>query len=820
MSLPKRYRPATTEPELVQEWEKSCVYHFDPDSERPIFSVDTPPPTVSGELHLGHVYSYSHADFIARFWRMKGHNVFYPIGFDDNGLPTERLVERELEIHARTVGRKTFTERCLEVSERAEEDYRALWKRLGLSFDWRYSYRTIDEHSRRAAQESFLRLYVDGRAYRRRAPTIWCPNCETAIAQAEVDDLELATEFVTVAFRLEDATLPIATTRPELLSACVAVFVHPDDERAATLVGEEVTVPLYGQRVPILADGLVDPEKGSGVVMCCTFGDTTDVEWWYRYDLPLVEAIDRRGEMTAVAGEMAGMPAADARRHIIELLDDAGALLDRKSINHMVRVHERDDMPVEYLVTNQWFVHVLDRKQELLEFGERVVWHPEHMQHRYRSWVENLSWDWGISRQRYFGVPFPVWYCNDCGAIVPADSERLPIDPTEDDAPTCPECGGGSLTPEQDVMDTWATSSLSPAIAGRWLRDPDLFQRLRPYSMRPQAHEIIRTWAFYTMVKSLYHFDEIPWTDVVISGWGLAPEGNQKISKSRGGGPMSPLEMISRYSADAVRYWAASTGLGRDTVISEEKVEAGTRLVTKLWNVARFSQRFMAEMTGDYSAVEGELTAADRWILAATDRTVRAATRHFEDFDYAAARSDTEAFFWNDLADNYLEFAKGRLYNENAPGHAAAVFALGYALRMVLKLLAPILPFVTEEIHRRLFATPHESSIHRARWPRPRESGGDDDTTLRTGEIMVDIATAVRRYKTANQIALGTPLLRLQVAAKDEAVRDRLRSGAADLKSVTRAEDVAFVAAPDGDLVLLDRAGAVWVAVAAPEPEG
>ncbi|MFQ5616337.1 MAG: valine--tRNA ligase, partial [Anaerolineales bacterium] len=676
--IPKRYNPKTSEPRLQQHWQAQGTYHFNPNSDAPVYSIDTPPPTVSGRLHLGHVYSYSHADFIARYRRMRGDNVYYPMGYDDNGLPTGRLVERALGVSAREIGRQTFIEKCLQISEDAEKDYEALWQRLGLSIDWRYTYRTIDDHSRRASQVSFIDLYKKGLAYRREAPTIWCPECQTAIAQAELNDLERQSEFVTLDFRLENGeSLPIATTRPELLPACVAIFVHPDDASFTRLIGKQAAVPLFGQRVPILADPAADPKKGTGVVMCCTFGDQTDVAWWKTHKLPLVEAIGRDGKMTPAAGGFAGEHLTAARRRVVAALEEGGFLLGRQPTKQSVRVHERCDTPVEYIITRQWFIRVLDHKTRFLEAGAQVNWHPAHTQARYRAWVENLNWDWCISRQRYFGIPFPVWYCQECGETVLADETQLPVDSLSEQPPHPCRCGAASFTPESDVMDTWATSSLTPQIVGGWLSNPALYKKVFPFSLRPQAHEIIRTWAFDTLVKSQFHFDALPWKDVLISGWGIAGEGMGKISKSRGGGPMPPMEMIETYSADAVRYWAASTSPGKDAIISEGKIRIGAKLVTKLWNVARFASRFLDDYipATRHAPPATRLTPADRWILSTTQRLIRRATGLFDDYEYAAAKSATETFFWN-LADNYLEMAKQRLYDPASPGHESARYTL------------------------------------------------------------------------------------------------------------------------------------------------
>lgn len=817
MNMPKRYNPKTAEPEVQDQWQVSGVYDYDPQGEAPVYSIDTPPATVSGKLHLGHVYSYSHADFVARFWRMNGHNVFYPMGFDDNGLPTERLVERIQGISARDIGRAAFIEKCLAVSEEAEKEYRQLWTRLGLSIDWRYTYRTIDDHSRRLAQHSFLDLLDKGLAYRKKAPAIWCPECQTAIAQAELDDLDRDTTFYTLAFELENGqTLPIATTRPELLPACVAVFVHPDDGRLAQLAGRQVRVPLFGQTVPILADPGADPQKGTGAVMCCTFGDTADVQWWHTHNLPLLQAIARDGRMTQAAAPFQDLEIGEARRKIIEGLAKNDQLLERQPVSQSVRVHERCDTPVEYIVTEQWFVRLLDYKADFLAAGEQVTWHPPFMGTRYRQWVENLNWDWGISRQRYYGVPFPVWYCDQCGMIITASEKELPLDPlSQQPGKPCPTCGGESFTAEGDVMDTWATSSLSPQIVSRWPDDPELYERVYPFTCRPQAHEIIRTWAFYTIVKSFFHFNAVPWSNAVISGWALAPAGKAKLSKSRGGGSVAPLEMIEDYSADAVRYWAASTGLGKDAVISEERIQAGAKLATKLWNVARFSGRFLQEYdpAGADTLAPEALSAADRWILARTHALIQRCTQLWQNYDYATAKSEVEIFFWRDLADNYLEMVKKRLYEDIGAGGAR--FALYETLLATIKLLAPIMPHVTERIYQGLFAgTDGASSIHRARWPQ-MEAQWLDDTAVTLGDTLVAIATAVRRYKSENNLSLGAELAELQLATADPLLASGLRGAATDLSSITRAGKIRVGGTIDAGLDTVAITGQVHIAISA-----
>jgi valyl-tRNA synthetase len=787
MPLEKRYNPAVVEPHLVERWEAEGTYRFSRDADAPVFSIDTPPLTASGYMHLGHAYSYSHADFIARYKRMNGYNVFYPMGYDDNGLPTERLVERRLGIKAQDVGRSAFIAHCLQTSDELEREYEAVWRRLALSIDWRYTYRTIDRPARRTSQLSFVDLYDKGLAYRRKAPVIWCPECRTAIAQAEENDLHRETEFVTLPFTLASGeTIPIATTRPELLAACVAVFVHPEDSRYHRLAGHTAIVPLYGQGVPILEDERADPSKGTGAVMCCTFGDNTDVEWWYVHHLPLIEAIGPDGRMTAVTGSLAGLPVARAREAVKRELQEAGLLLGRQPTEGTIRVHERCDTPVEFIVTPQWFIAVLDESARFIATGTEIAWHPPHMEARYREWIENMHWDWLISRQRYFGVPFPVWYCEACGEIRTAPRDSLPVDPTES-APEEPcACGETRCQPEVDVMDTWATSSMSPQIAGRMLDDPELYSAVFPFTLRPQAHEIIRTWVFDTVVKSRYNFDAVPWSDILISGWGLAAEGAGKISKSRGGGPMAPLEMVQRYSADAVRYWAGSTGPGKDAIISEEKIAAGAKLATKLWNVARLAERWVAGYQPPRTAPDG-LTTADRWLLSRLQRTIASASAAFDAYEYGSAKTEVEGFFWTAFTDNYLEMAKGRLYDPESPGHDAVRYTLHTTLLTLLKLFAPFIPFVTDQIYRGLFD--EQASIHTTRWP-AADTAFVDANAERGGQFLLDIATRVRRYKSDHALSLGAALEALSVVVPTGEDAALLAAGSGDIASVTRAAQV------------------------------
>jgi valyl-tRNA synthetase len=793
--LPNRYNFREAEPGLARQWAESAVYSFDPDGSGPIYSIDTPPPTVSGELHIGHCFSYTQTDVIARFHRMRGERVFYPMGFDDNGLPTERFVEKKIKRKATQMERAEFIERCLELIQQTEDRFEALWRRLSLSVDWRYRYSTISPQAQRTSQWSFLQLYQAGRAYTQLAPTLWCPECQTAIAQAEVDDAMLPTLFSTFAFRLQDGgILPIATTRPELLPACVAIFVHPSDKRYQHLIG--TTAHLNGTafssrgeiEVPILADELADPEKGSGAVMCCTFGDSTDVHWWRTHQLSRLQAIGRDGRITKLAGPLAGLPILEARKRVLEQLAADGLLLQQELIEHNVGVHERCGTPVEYLQTRQWFVRVLDQKERLLEAGRRIRWYPEHMRTRYEHWVENLQWDWCISRQRFLGVPFPAWMCRSCGEMLLATLEELPIDPRITPPARPCACGSTDFEPEPDVMDTWATSSCSPLIIGRWPDDPAWFTQHFPANLRPQAHDIIRTWAFYTIVKALEHTGEIPWREIIISGFALSAE-RGKISKSKEHNEIGPMALIEQESADALRYWATSVKTGLDTPFQPDLLPTGRRLITKLWNASRFAERHLHDLEPEREPAH--LLPTDRWLLSRLARTIALVTADLERNEYAPARAEVERFFWSDLCNNYLELVKARLYNDTGAARDAARWTLYHALLAVLKMLAPYLPYITETIYQGVFRE-HEgvSSIHLAAWPIARPEWISEEAE-QTGSTLLALLQQVRRYKAEQNLSVGAEIAALRVVL-DPASHASLSEVLIDLKSATRAGELLF----------------------------
>ena len=751
------YDPKVREPILQQFWEKEQIYRFDKDSKKPVFSIDTPPPTVSGKMHLGHAFSYSQADFIARYKRMRGHNVFYPFGFDDNGLATERYVEKKEKVRSTHMPRKEFVELCLKSTKDAEKVLKDSWSRLGVSPDWNITYRTIDPDCQRTSQLSFIKLYEMGREYQKEAPTIWCPKCRTAIAQVELEDKEFASTFNDIIFKFEDNTeLTIATTRPELLPSCVAVFVHPDDKRYRKHIDKDVVVPLFNQKVKILADKRADPEKGTGAVMCCTFGDQTDIEWYKAHNLEMKISITKDGYMNENAGKYKGMTIKDARKNIIEDLKKSKLLTAEKDITHAVNIHERCGTEVEILNTKQWFIKYLDLKEEFIKAGRKIKWYPEYMRIRYDNWINGLAWDWCISRQRHFGVPFPVWYCKKCGETIVADISDLPVDPLEDKPKNACKCGSNEFEPEKDVLDTWATSSLTPQIALKWQKDDKFFRSMYPMDLRPQAHDIITFWLFNTVVKGLLHEKEIPWKNTMISGHALDPRG-KKMSKSKGNA-IDPIATIGNHSADALRFWAAGSKLGDDLAYQEKDLITGRKYIVKLFNATRFA---MIHLENYKVSRPEKLTTIDRWALSKLNRLIKLSTEEFERYEYTKSKSETEKFFWQTFCDNYLELAKDRLYNPEKYDKyevESARYTLYQLLITLLKLIAPVMPHITDEIYQKHFRdNEKEVSIHVSAWPR-YDGAMIDTESEKAGELAVKIISVVRQYKSERKMPLNTEL--------------------------------------------------------------
>ena len=830
LHLPEKPALEGLEAKWTPRWEADGVYRFDASrSRQDVFSIDTPPPTVSGSLHVGHVFSYTHTDVVARFQRMRGKAVFYPMGWDDNGLPTERRVQNYYGVRCDpslpydpnfvppdkpgkqpvSVSRPNFIELCTRLTTEDEKAFEALWKHLGLSVDWSMTYATIGKRSQRVSQEAFLRLLRQGHAYQLEAPTLWDVDFRTAVAQAELEDREQPGAYHRLRFLKPDGSaIEIETTRPELVPACVALVAHPDDARYQPVFGTRVTTPLFGVGVPVLAHPLADPEKGSGIAMICTFGDTTDVTWWRELSLPVRAIIRPDGTLrdvtwgsagwesvdparaTSAYGSLAGLSVTKARSKVVELLQASGEMVgEPRPITHAVKFFEKGDRPLEIVTSRQWFIKTIEFRDALLARGRDIKWHPPYMQARFENWTNGLNGDWCVSRQRFFGVPFPVWYpiasdgtIKHSEPIVPGE-DQLPIDPSTDvpDGYTAAQRGlPGGFAGDPDVMDTWATSSLTPQIACGWPDNPDLFQRTFPMDVRPQAHDIIRTWLFSTVLRAHLQHDSLPWTNAAISGWVLDPD-RKKMSKSKGN-VVTPMGLLDENGSDGVRYWAASGRPGTDTAFDTNQMRVGRRLAIKVLNASRFA----------LGSVEprGPITAAvDRAMLRSLASLVGEATAAFEGYDYARALQRSETFFWR-FCDDYLELVKGRRYgDQGAEGAASANSALIAALSIMLRLLAPFLPFVTEEV----WSWWQPGSIHNAAWP----TAGEVDALIGPAESAAaereqaaytwatDVLFEVRKQRSEAKQPLKVPITRVVITAEAPSV-DLMPVVDADLRSALR----------------------------------
>ena len=825
-------------------WEASGTYRFDPTRPREaVFSIDSPPLTASGTLHVGHVFSYTHTDLIARYQRMRGLSVFYPVGWDDNGLPTERRVENHFGVRADPalpydpelqpprqgdgraggakvpVSRRNFLELCARLSAEDEHRYEQLWRRLALSVDWSLQYNTIAERARLVSQRSFLRLLELGEAYQAEAPTLWDVTFRTAVAQAELEDREVPGAAHLIRFAIEGRPdgVVVETTRPELLPACVALVAHPDDRRYQELIGRAARTPLFGFEVPVLAHHLARPDKGTGIAMICTFGDTTDVTWWRELGLPVRSIVTRDGRIRAeppegvAAGDawkqLVGLEVTEARRRIVELLGESGELVEPpRPIVHPVSFYENGDHPLEIVTSRQWFIRLLAHRERLLARGRELDWHPPFMRRRFEDWVEGLTGDWLVSRQRFSGVPVPLWYPIGPDGTVDRDhpiapsADRLPIDPAVD-APesfTAADRGRpGGFAGDPDVFDTWATSSLTPLIAGGFGEDPALFERLFPMDLRPQGQEIIRTWLFYSVVRCELELGVPPWAHAAISGWVVDPD-RAKLSKSRGNA-VSPTETMDRYGADALRHWSAGGRLGSDTTFDEDRVRVGRRLAIKVLNASRFVLGRLeagAEAAAGEAAPAGEAGAAgptapteplDRAVLAALDEVVAEATASLDGYDHTRALERTEAFFWR-FCDDHVELVKDRAYGSHGEAaRASAAAALGTALDVLLRLLAPFLPYVTEEV----WSWWRDGSIHLAPWPERLPAGWLGDPLVL--EVSGQALAAVRRAKTQARRSMRAPVARLRVVDAPERA-EALRQAADDLRAAGGIAELAIEA--------------------------
>jgi valyl-tRNA synthetase len=780
----------------LARWDDEAIYRFERAGSREnVFSIDTPPPTVSGSLHIGHVFSYTHADVIARFQRMIGKDVFYPMGWDDNGLATERRVENYYGVRCDPslpydptfeppdmpgeqkvfVSRKNFVELCHFLTATDEEIFKNLWRHLGISIDWSLEYSTISKHTQAISQRGFLEMLGRDEVYSSEAPTLWDVDFRTAVSQAELEERDRPGNYHRLAFERADGAgaVEVETTRPEMLASCVALVAHPDDERFKPLFATTVFTPLFGVEVPIVAHELADPEKGTGIAMICTFGDTTDVTWWRELSLPTRALIGRDGRFlpagfgdegwptrSASAAhdfydhELEGKTVNQARAAIVDALRGSGALIgDLRPITHPVKFYEKGERPLEIVTSRQWFVKTLEHRDELLARGEELRWHPDFMRHRFRSWVEGLNQDWNISRQRFFGVPFPIWYPTNANAEIDfdrpilADAESLPVDPSSD-VPrgyvAAQRNQPHGFVGDPDVMDTWATSSLTPQIAGHW--GTELFERVFPMDLRPQAHEIIRTWLFSTVVRSHFQHHSLPFTNALISGWVLDPD-RKKMSKSAGN-VVTPMPLLEQHGADALRYWAASGRPGADTAIDEAQMKIGRRLSIKVLNASKF---VLGRLEGAAIPGPNEVTEPiDLDLLALLALLVTDATTSFENFDYARALERTETFFWS-FCDNYVELVKIRAYGKDSdPATRSARATLAITLSVVQRLFAPVLPFVTDEV----WHWWHEGSVHVAPWPTLQELPVRGDAE--PGSVyqpLCEVLEAVRREKSTQKVS-------------------------------------------------------------------
>lgn len=758
------------EKKILEFWEKNKIYKFDINRGK-IFSIDTPPPTVSGKMHVGHAFSYSQQDFIARYKRMK-ENVFYPFGTDDNGLPTERLIEKIKNVKSKEMSRAEFIKLCLKTLKEITPAFIQDWKNLGISSDYDIYYSTIDENSRKISQKSFLDLYKKKIIYKAIFPTIWCPECQTPIAQAELEDKEKDSQFIFINAEIEDGSnITYATTRPELLHACVCISVHKDDERYKKFIGKKAKIPLSNKLVPIIADEFAKIEFGTGAVYWCPYGDKYDVQFIARHpEFKPIQVLEKNGTLNENAKEYAGLKIKEARKKIIEDLQKLGAIEKIEPIKHTANVHDKCGTEIEFITTEQWFIKILDKKNKLISQGKKINWHPEYMRKRYENWINGLEWDWIISRERHFGIPIPVWECKNCNNIIIANEKELPVDPLETKK-LCSKCKKYAEG-EEKVLDTWATSSLTPQIASSLTKNKIKI----PYSLRPQAHDIIRTWALYTIIKSMYQEKNIPWKNIMISGF--ATKEGEKMSKSKGN-VIDPQKILEQYGADAMRFWAAGPKLGEDLDYQEKDLINGKKTVNKLLNASNFV--FMN--LKDYKKQKPKkIKKIDQLFLNKLNDLIIECTDNFEKYEYSKAKSETEKFFWNIFSSNYLEIVKKRIYNETGNKKISAQFTLYDSLLVILKLMAPIMPFVTEEIYQKHYRkTEKTDSIHLTKWPSSKNEKDSNDL-----DLFIDILTKIRQEKSNSKKPMNSEI----ILTIDKKEYKKLKEMLKDLKDVSNAVEI------------------------------
>lgn len=749
MAIPKEYNPHEIEEKWQDTWDMS-MYHFDwKDETRPQYIIDTPPPYPTGNFHIGNSLNWCYIDFVARYKRMQGFNVMFPQGWDCHGLPTEVKVEEIHGITKNQVPRTEFRKMCEEMTAGNIEKMRATMLRLGFSTDWSNEFVTMEPDYYVKTQTSFVRMEDMGRVYQSEHPVNWCPRCETAIAFAEVEYDARDTKLNFLHFD----KLEIATTRPELLAACVAVAINPEDERYNEHIGQTVKVPLFGHEVKVIGDKDVDPSFGTGVVMICTFGDKQDVRWWVEHDLPLRKAIDKNGRITEIAGKYAGMTIPECKAAIIEDLKKEGYLYDQKTLDQNVGMCWRCKTPIEILSERQWFVKI--DNDEILRTADEIEWLPEYMKVRLQNWTGTMEWDWCISRQRIFATPIPVWYCKKCGEVMVAEEEWLPIDPTQEQPPVACKCGSTDFEAEEDVLDTWMDSSLTALHVAGWLSDKEM---RNPTQLRPQGHDIIRTWAFYSILRSKALTGKRPWDSILVNGMVLGEDGH-KMSKSLGN-IISPEEVIAKYSADSFRQWAAVGGsTGSDVMFRWKDVVSASRFFTKMWSIYRFSMSHLENNLSDIvNSKPEDLAIIDRWLLSNLNRLIRSVTESLDAYQFDEAYKSIRGFAWETLADNYIELVKSRLYGDDENARRAAQYTLYQAIDTLSRMLAPFAPFFAEEMYSRI----GEGSVHAQSWPEVDESL-ISESVEKDGELIKEIAGNVRRYKSESGMALNAPLEKIEV---------------------------------------------------------
>ncbi len=786
--LEKKYNYKTVEEKWHNYWNENNIYKFNPQDKRPKYTIDTPPPTISGpNLHTGHMFSYTQIDVIARHKRMSGYNVYFPMGFDNNGLPSYRFVQKKYNLHTDSMERSELVKMCLNEMKNIQPIYANLFNSLGFSCALDNCYSTIDEKSQKISQQSFIELYNKGEISRKNSATLWCPECRTAIALSEIDTVEKPSVMNYIYFGIKDSDekLEIATTRPELLSACVCVFINPEDKKHSHLFGKTAISPIYNIEVPIIAnpDALMD--KGTGVVMCCTFGDEADMQWQKTYNLPIKEAISANGRMTELSGFLSGMKVKDARNAIIEKLKQEKLLYKQEEITHLVATHERCSHEIEILSKPQWFINILEHKEEIYQAGLKCNWYPNAMQKRFLNWVDGLKWDWCISRQNLYGVPFPVWYCKKCGKIHLANVQDLPVDPVKTQPKNSCECGCSEFEPEKDVMDTWATSSLTPEICMNLVTNKGLNDEHLPMSLRPTAHDNIRVWNFYTIVKSLLHFNKMPWNDVVISGYAVDEKGD-KISKSKGNEKLTPQQLVEQYSADVARYWASNISIGQDTTFTMEQLTNASKLIQKIWNASKFVISFL---DGAPKTEPENLEVMDKWIINELKITQQNFHKNMLKYEIGLALKEVEKLFWN-FCDNYIEIAKNRLYKPEVYGEKAklsAQYASSLLLRGMLKMFSIYMPHITEEIYMDTFGqVNNEKSIHLSGYLQLDDNIDNDLTKL--GEEVVEIVSAIRGFKSQNNVSLKTEVENLVITGYSEKIKQVEK----DIKAVGAVKNIEY----------------------------